>query len=456
MNSTVESLEDNKVKLSVEVDADEFEVEVEKAFKKVARDVRLPGFRQGKVPRRVLEARFGSGIARGQALEDSIPEFFMTALSEHEIDIINAPDYEIISGEEDGPLHFDATVEIRPQVTISGYENLQVEIPNPDPSDEEVQSEVDSFLGQFAELASVERSADDDDTVTMDIATSYQDEEIEGLTAADYSYRVGTGAVVAELDENLRGASIGDVLEFQAVHPDPEEDGSLAFRIEVKDIQEQVLPELTDEIVADASDFSTAEDFRTDVRTRLVETKRAQADAMWREKAAEALGALVTDDPPAALVDTEVRNRVEDMARRLSQSGLQFEQYLQMVGQSIDDVFEQMREPAVESVRVDLALRSLAVAEGLEASDEDLDGEFDQLAEGTGMSLEELRKQISTPNQLMLMKADITKRNAADWLLDRVEVVDEDGNVVDTEALEPEPQDQEDDHAHDHHDGEEE
>lgn len=456
MNSTVESLDDNKVKLSVEVDADEFEVEVDKAFKKIARDVNLPGFRKGKVPRRVLEARFGSGIARGQALEDSIPEFFMTALSEHEIDIINAPEYEITSGEEDGPLHFDATVEVRPQVTIAGYENLRVEIPNPEPTDEELQTQIDSFLGQFAELASVERAAADEDTVTMDIATTYDGEEIEGLTAADYSYQVGTGGVVPELDDNLRGADIGDVLEFDAEHPDPAEEGSLSFRIEVKDIQERVLPELTDEIVADASEFETAEDFRNDMQTRMVESKRNEAHTMWREKAAEALGRLVEGDPPAPLVDTEVRNRVEDMARRLAQSGLQFDQYLQMVGQSIDDVFEQMREPAAESVQVDLALRALAAAEGIEATDADLDGEFDELAAGTGMSLEELRAQISTPNQLMLMKADISKRNAADWLLDRVEVVDEDGNAIDTEALEPEPHDHEHDHDHDHSHGEEE
>jgi len=454
VNSTVESLDDNKVKLSVEVEADEFEAEVEKAFKKIARDVRLPGFRKGKVPRQVLEARFGSGIARGQALEDSIPEFFMTALSEHEIDIINAPEYEITSGEEEGDLHFDATVEIRPQVVIAGYESLRVEIPNPEPTDEEIEAQVESFLGQFAELGSVERSAVDDDTVTMDIATTYDGEEIEGLTAADYSYRVGTGAPVPELDENLRGADIGDVLEFEAEHPDPDEDGSLSFRIEVKDIQERVLPELTDEIVSNASDFTTVEDFRNDLQTKTAENKRNQAHTMWREKAAEALGRLVEDDPPAALVDTEVRGRVEDMARRLAQSGLQFDQYLQMVGQSIDEVFEQMREPAAESVKVDLALRALAAAEGLEASDADLDGEFEQLSEGTGMPIEELRSQISTPNQLMLMKADITKRNAADWLLDHVEVVDEDGNAIDTEALEPEPHDH--DHDHDHSHGEEE
>lgn len=448
MNSTVETLDDNRVKLSIHVDAAEFEAEVDKAFKKIARDVRLPGFRPGKVPRRVLEAKFGSGIARGQALEDSIPDFFMAALSEHEVDIINAPDYEIVSGEEEGPLHFDATVDIRPAVSIGGYDSLKVEIPSPEPTEEEIAEQVDSFLGQFAELATVERTADDEDTVTIDITTTHDGEEIEGLTANDYSYKVGTGAPVAELDDNLRGAKTGDILEFDADHPDPDEDGQLSFRILVKDVQERVLPELSDEIVSDATEFATADEFHSDLVERMTTAKNTQAHNLWRERAAEALGRLVTDDPPEPLVDTEVRNRVEDMAQRLAQSGIQFEQYLQMTGQSVEDMLEQMREPAVESVKVDLALRALATAEGLEASDDDLESEFSQLSEGTGMSIDDLRKQISTPNQLMLMKADISKRNAADWLLERVEVVDEDGNAIDTAALEPEPPQEEHDHDH--------
>lgn len=436
MKTTVEALEDNKVKLSVEVEATEFEIEVEKAFKKIARDVRLPGFRQGKVPRKVLEARFGSGMARGQALEDSIPDFFLTALGEHEVDMIGPPEYEVVSGLEEGDLAFDAVVEVRPSVQIAGYEALKVEIPNPEPTEEEIQERVTSFLSQFGELASVERATEADDTVTVDIATSHAGEPIEGLTASDYSYKVGSGGVVPELDEQLTDANIGDVLEFEADHPDPDEEGQLSFRVEVKDIQEQVLPELDDEIVANASDFATAEDFKADLIAQMTQGKAAQANNQWREKAAESLGALVEEDPPTALIDTEVRNRVEDMARRLQESGIGLEMYMQMTGSTVEDMFEQMREPATESVKVDQALRALAAAEGLEATNDDVESEFTDLAEGTGIPLDDLRSQISTTNQLMLMRADISKRKAVDWLLERVEVVDEDGNSIDTDALE--------------------
>lgn len=463
MKSTVEPLEDNKVKLSVEVDAQEFDVEVDKAFKKIAREVRLPGFRKGKVPRRVLEARFGTGMARGQALEDSIPDYFLSAISDSEVDMISPPEYEIVSGQEEGPLAFDAVIEVRPKYTINGYQDMVVEIPSPEPSVDDTEQRVDSFLGQFAELGEVERPAIDGDTVTVDITTSHDGEEVEGLTANDYSYRLGSGGVVPELDDNLSGAKVGDIFEFDAEHPDPEEDGSLHFRILVKQVQEQVLPDLTDELVADASDFETVDEFRADIEDKLRTAKAAQMDALWREKAADALGALIEDDPPTALVDSEVRHRVEDMARRLAGSGINFETYLQMMGQSVEDLLDQMREPATQGVKIDMALRALAEAEGLEASDADIDAEFEKLAEGSGVSVDDLRTQISTPNQLMLFRADVSKQNAAEWLFEQVQVVDEDGTPVDKAALEPPPEEDHDhedddheDHDHDHkHDEEE-
>lgn len=457
MRTTVEDLDDNRVKLSVEVDADEFEVEVDKAFKKIAREVRLPGFRKGKVPRRVLEARFGPEVARGQALEDSIPEFFMTALSEHEIDLISPPEYEITSGETEGDLAFDAVIAVRPAVEIDGYQGMKVEVPNLVPSGEDIDERIDAFRSQFAELASVERAVDDGDTVTVDITTLYEDEEVDGLTASDYSYKVGTGGVVEELDENLMGASIGDTLEFTAEHPAPDEDGELSFTVAVKDVQEQVLPEFSDELVSDASDFENTADFRADVEKQLTDAKLHEANNAWRSKSADQLGALIDVDPPQALIDTEVRYRVDDMAQRLAQSGIGFETYLQMIGQSVEDMIDQMREPAADAVKVDMALRALAVAEGLEATDDDVNNEFDQMAEMSGASVEELREQISTPNQLMLLRADISKRNAADWLLENVEIVDEDGNPVDREALHIEPPDQDPDHEdHDHEPADEE
>ena len=348
---------------------------------------------------------------------------------------------------EDGDLMFDAVVDVRPAVEIADYGSITIEIPAPSPTDDEIQERIDSFLGQFGELASVEREAADGDTVTMDIVTMHGDEEVEGLTAGDYSYKVGSGGLVPELDDNLRGISIGDSVEFDADHPDPEEDGQLSFVIKVKDVQEQVLPDLTDEVVANATDFATADEWRSNLVDEMTNGKATQSNNLWREKAAEELGALVDEDPPAALVDTEVRNQVEDMARRLQQMGIGFEQYMQMTGTSVDDMFEQMREPATASVKVDQALRALAAAEGLNATDDDLDAEFADLSEGTGMSLEELKTQISTKNQLMLMKADISKRKAVDWLLERVEVVDEDGNTIDKDALElaAQPPEQDDD-----------
>ena len=448
MKTTVSDLDDNKVKFSVEIPADQFEVEVDKAFKKIARDVKLPGFRKGKVPRRVLEAKFGAGIARGQALEDSIPNYFLEALSSEEVDIISPPEYEITSGEEEGDLAFDAVVEVRPSVAISGYEDLTVEVTGLEPSDDDVQERVDGFLRQFAELGDVERPGDDGDTVTIDIATKHEGEDVEGLTADDYAYRVGSGGLVEELDDNLRGAKIGDILEFDADHPAEDEDGKLEFRVLVKKIQEQVLPELTDELVSDSTDFTTVEDYRADIEKQLGEARLAQAHDEWHAKSASQLGELIDDEPPKALVDGEVQYRVQDMAQRLAASGISFEQYLQMMGTDAAGMLEQMRPSAVEAVKVDMALRALAVAEGLEATDADIDEEFASIAEANNVPVDELKQRISTPNEMMLFRADISKRKAADWLLENVEVVDPDGNAIDTDALNPDSHDDDLDHTH--------
>ena len=190
MNSTVEALDDNKVKLSVDVAEEEIEGAIDAAFKKIGKEVRLPGFRPGKVPRRVLEARFGKDFARGEALRDAIPDFYVQAVREHEVDVIAPPDFEITAGEQAGPITFEAIVETRPVVEISGYADLRVEIPSPLVNDADIGEQLDSLRANFAELASVERPAADGDHVTIDIAGTHDGEDVPGLTADDYVYEL--------------------------------------------------------------------------------------------------------------------------------------------------------------------------------------------------------------------------------------------------------------------------
>ncbi|MGI9643300.1 MAG: trigger factor [Acidimicrobiia bacterium] len=199
MKSELTTLESNKVKLSVEVDETEIDNHIDEAFKKIAKEVRLPGFRLGKAPRKVLEARIGKDYARGEALREALPEYYRQAIIEHDVDVIAPPDLDITDGEEEGPVAFEAVVEVRPEITIAGYNGLRVEIPAPAASDEEIASQIDSLRDQFAEREEVSRSAIDDDYVTVDITTSHDGEPVEGLTAEDYTYELGSGLVVEEM-----------------------------------------------------------------------------------------------------------------------------------------------------------------------------------------------------------------------------------------------------------------
>lgn len=433
MQSTVEPDEGNKVKLRVEVPADDFEKEVDAAFKRLAREVRLPGFRPGKVPRKVLEARLGTEAARNDALQHALPEYYAAAIAEHEVDAIASPEIEITAGEDDGPVSFDALVEVRPEITVGGYDSLRVVIDSPEPSEEEVDARIEHLREQFSSLEEVDRPAADGDTVTIDISGSRDDEALDNLTAEDYAYRVGAGSIVAELDENLRSAKVGDILSFDADHPGDGE--PVTFRVLVKGVRETVLPDLDDAFADEASEFATLDELRDDTRERLASVKRSQAQMAIREGTADSLAELVDIEPPEALVETEMQTRLQDLAMRLAAQGIELGQYLQLTGQDQDAFREELRTAAARNVRVDLALRAVAATEGIEVDDDELDEELALVAERVGESPKKVKERFERNGQVPLVRSDVRTRKAMDLVLRSVEVADHDGTVLDRDAL---------------------
>ncbi len=450
MKATVETLEGNKVKVSVEVDETEFESAVDDAFRRIAREVRIPGFRPGKAPRRVLEAQLGSGFAREEALRHALPEYYAKAVRENDVDVIAPPEIDITGGEEDGPVVFDAVVEIRPEIAISGHDDLTVTIPSPLVSDEEVDAQVERLRQNFAELATVDRAAQDGDNVSIDIAGWEDDEPVSGLTADDYLYEVGAGAVVAEIDDQLRGAKVGDILEFDAEHPDPDSDSSLRIRIMVKEIKEKVLPEVDDEWANEASEFETVGELREDLRKRSAMTRVIMAQMGLRNGAAQAAGDLVdADDVPEAMVSAEMEHRLQDLAMRLQAQGMDFDAYMAASGQDQEGMVAELRDAAVMATKADLALRGIAEAEGLDATEEDLDEELEKLAERVEQTPAEVRLALEEGDQIPAVRSDLRKRKALDWLVEHVQIVDEDGTPVDRADLEAPEIEEPDDEAED-------
>lgn len=437
MKSSITTLEDNKVKLSVEVDEIEIDGHIDEAFKKIAKDIRLPGFRPGKAPRKVLEARLGKEFARGEAIRDALPEYYRQAIIEHDIDVIAPPDLDITRGEqEDGPVQFEAVVEVRPQITVAGYQGLRVEIPAPVASQEDIDTQLDQLRNQFAERVEVDRPAQTGDFVTMDIGATHDGEDVDGLGADDYTYEVGAGFVVEELDEYLVGAKVGDILEFDADHPDPDEDGQLNFRVLVKKTEEKQLPDLDDDFADEATEFDTAEALVADTRQRIETELRAQSKALIAERTAVALAELVDLDVPQALIDDQVQQQLQDMSMRLAQQGMQLEQFLEATGQTVTDLADNLKEPAERAARVDLALRSIVIAENMQLTDDELQEEINTSAAQLGQTGAELREAFEQGGQLRALRTDLLKHRAMDMLIEEVEVVDEDGNAIDRASLE--------------------
>jgi trigger factor len=438
MKSTLEPLEGNKVKLSVEVDESEFDRDIDQAFRKIAKEVRIPGFRPGKAPRRILESRIGVGPAREEALRDAIPRYLADAVREHEVDIIATPQVDITGGEEDGPVAFDATIEVRPVITVPGYGGLRVEVPNPDVSDAEIDERIASLRRPHGELVDVERPAVMGDFVTIDLGASRDGEAVPGLNVDDWQYEIGRGWITPEFDSHLVGTTAGDDVDFEAPLPGSADDRPVEFSVTVTKVQEMVLPELTDEWVADnVDDVETVEALRERQRTQLELVRRAQGQQQLVDRTVTALANLVDEEPPEALVAAELDRRAQDLVMRLQAQGIAFEQYLAATGQDQAEIVESLRTASVEAVKIDLALRAVAEAESLTAADSEVDSEIERIAVQVKQKPNQVRKAYERNDALPGLRADLRKRKALDWLLERVEVVDPEGTPIDRARLLP-------------------
>jgi trigger factor len=428
VKATVEPQEGNKVKLSIEIDEQEFEKAVDAAFKKIAREVRMPGFRPGKAPRRLLESRLGSGAGRSQALNDALPEYYSDAVRDHEVDVIAPPEINITSGEESGPVVFEAVVEVRPVISLDGYRQLSITVPSPSVDDDEIDAQFERVRNQYADLEVAERSAAEGDYVTIDIEGSQNDEVLEGLVASAYVYEVGSGAIVPALDEQLVGAAAGDTRSFDAPHPNAEEgEEPLHFEVTVTEVKVKVLPDLDDSLAIEASEFESLADWRADLVRRMTQVKRAQTQMAVREKIGEALAELVVDEVPEQLVAAEMQERLQDMAMRLEAQGLSLDQWLQFSGTEPDQFIADLRQTAERSARVDLALRAIALAESIEATEDDLELEFDAVAQRVEQDIDVVRSQLTEAGHLPALRTDVAKRKSLDWLTETVAIVDEAG-----------------------------
>jgi trigger factor len=474
VKTTCESLDGNRVKLSVEVDEDEFAQHIDTAFAKIAQEIRLPGFRAGKAPRKVLEARIGLSAAREQALRDGVPQYLARAVREHNVDIVAAPEINIVDGEAEGPIKFDATCEIRPVISVPGYGGLRVEIPSITVQDSEVDDVVNAELRRLGTLTNVDRKVAAGDFVIVDLIGTRDGEPVAGLAVDEWSYEVGKKWVAPSFDDQLIGQKAGAVLEFSDTPSGTEE--SADFKVTINAVQELVLPALDDAWVNENIEgFDSVSQWRASVNERLAANRLNQVRNGLIERVTDSLAALVDVELPESMVAADLQRRVENTIRQFQMQGLDLGQWLQATGQDAGSFVESMRPQSRKAVQVDLALRAIVSAENLDATDDEIDREFEMMAarsndaalreaqKATGkknkirfVSAEQIRETYEANDALIDLSAEIAKSKALDWLIHRVEYVDDSGAILDRDMVIGHSEaDHVADHDHDHDDDQE-
>ncbi len=432
MRATAAPEAGNLVRLSVEIDESEVNQALEDVVRRLTRTLRVPGFRPGKVPRRVIEARLGGATAlRGEALREALPEFYARAVHDTELDPIDQPTIDITGGDESGPVSFDALVPVRPEVAVPGYQGLVVTVPRTEVTDEEVRAQLDRLRATSGELVEVGRPAHDGDQVTIDLHGALGPDG-QSVDADDLLYEVGSGTAVPGLDEKLNGARVGDILTFDSPGPSGL---TSAVRVLVKEVKELVLPDVTDEWAKESSEFDTVAELEADIAERLRERKALEARLTRQQGAMRALVELVTEEIPDALVDAEMRERLHDLDHRLEQQHLTLPQFLSATQQDEDAFVAELRQSALQSVKADLALRAVADAEEIEVTDDELEAELSTMGERLGMSADAVRDRLDRSGRLAAVRSDRRKMKAAQWLFDHVELVDEQGDPVPAHEL---------------------
>jgi trigger factor len=434
VKSSLEALEGNKVKLYVEVEEDEFEHDIDRAFRVIGKEVRLPGFRAGKVPRKVLEARVGLAPAREQALRDAVPQYLAKAVRELNVDLIATPEIEITDGEESGPVEFDATCEIRPVVTVPGYGEMTIELPSIEVVDDDLSDARQAELRRGGELVDADRPAESGDFVTLDLAASRDGEEVIGLNTEDWSYEIGQGWVTDDFDEQLTGASAGDDLSFVSTPKSTEDEAD--FTVKVTAVQEMKAPDLTDHWVSEnLGEFDTVEEWNASLKESLAETKLNATRQQLVRAITTALAELVDVESPESMVSSELNQRVQGTMQQFQAQGIDLGEWLSSTGQEPDQFVESMRGDSEEAVKVDLALRAVAEAESVEVEGNDLEMEYARMAMQHQQKSKDIRKAYEENDAIPELEAQIRKSKALDWLVHNVGFVDETGTTIDRDVL---------------------
>ena len=435
MRATATVLDNNKIKLTVEVDEPDLAEVIDRTAKELAQQIDVKGFRKGKAPKNMIEARLGGPVAlRGEAIRNGMPDFYAHAVADTLIDPIGQPEINIVEGEETGTLKFEAEVEVRPEVQISNYKSIKVEIPSPNVADSEIEEQINRLRETDAHLEDVDRPILTGDVVTLNVTAVDPQGEVEPIEVQDFAYTIGSNQITDGLDELSLGLKAGETLDLTGRGPQAM---AMNWHFEIVNVKEKILPDLTDEWMAENSDFETVDAFRDDLVTQLRRRKVIEAQMSRRDNALAALAELVAPEfAPDVLVEQETDQRLHDLGHRLEQQRLSVEMFLQVTNQTPEQLVETLRQDAVKGVQLDLALRALVKVENLDPTPAEVEQELIETAISMNVTAEELSKNLRDSGRVVAFHAEVAKMKASRWLMSNATYVDETGAEIDRTLLE--------------------
>src|SRR5947207_2756007 len=420
----------SKVRVQVEATSEEVEPAVQRAVRSLSNQVKVPGFRKGHVPRKVLETRLGAEALRDAVLREAIPELLQKATEEETLAPVAPPQVEVTSYDLGADLSFEATVEVRPQIELPDFAMLSTTRPSSEATPEEIDDQLKRMQDRFSTLEPVQRPARAGDYMLVDIHTTLHGNEIAELSGNDQLYELGSAWPVKELDDELAAKRTGDIVKFNATIPEGlggEHAGKeVTFQVLVKEVREKKLPPLDDEFAKTSSEFETLDELRADLAQRIEKIKAVQADAEVRNRILEQVLDDVEVEAPESLVQSEMAYRLQRLEEQLRTAGLTLDQYLTSQNLTEEQIEADLRGQADRNVRAQLILEEVGRREGFQVSEEELREEVRYHAETLRTDPDQLAKELGERGRLMALAGDIIRRKALNQLVEQAEVKDED------------------------------
>lgn len=428
MTATWEKKEGNEGLLKVTVPAEKVDKALDQAFKKVVKQINVPGFRKGKVPRPIFEQRFGVEALYQDAVDILLPEAYGEAIEEAGINPVAQPEINVTQIEKGKDFEFEATVTVEPEVQLGDYKGLEIEKQNSELTEEDLQEAIDHSLGHLADMVVKEDGAvEENDTVNIDFNGYVDGEQFEGGQAEGYDLEVGSGSFIPGFEDQLVGMKTGEEKDVVVTFPEEYHAEELAgkeatFKTKVNEIKYKEVPELDDEIANELdSDANSVDEYKENLRKRLSEQKAEEAENVEKEEAINKATENVTIDIPQAMIDTELDRMVQEFGQRIQQQGLDLQTYFQISGQDESQLREQMKDDAEQRIKTNLTLSAIADKENIEATDEDIDKELEKMSKQFNISVEDIKQTLGNTD---IIKNDVRIQKVIDLIRDNAKYVE--------------------------------